>query len=101
MARNRCLASSTVIADHGIANSLPPNPRMPPNDSTAYATRPVITSIMSSSTRPMASPLRLTTRSWVNGEAPSVLRNLYISLHLHAGGHLHLQRLGTLDVRLG
>ena len=46
--------SSTVTADHGSANNLLLIPMKPPNDITAYATRPVVTSIINSSIRPMS-----------------------------------------------
>src|SRR5450432_200329 len=95
----RCLGSSTVSADQGIANNFAPKPMMPPNDNTAYATRPVITSTISSSTRPMSSPAVLTTRSWVRVEAPRVLRKLYM-LRLQARGHGLLQRPGGIGVGL-
>src|SRR5262249_39796448 len=75
----RFLASSTVIADHGSANSLFPIPMKPPNDITAYATRPVVTSTISSSIRPISCPARLTTLSWISDVAPSVLRNFIMT----------------------
>ena len=55
--------ASSVNADHGTAKYFEPMPRKPPNESTAYAIRPPVTSSMIASIVPRSSPLELTTLS--------------------------------------
>ncbi|KAK45987.1 hypothetical protein BG58_14110 [Caballeronia jiangsuensis] len=59
--RKQRLSVSSVSALHGTASSLSPIPRKPPLDSTAYATRPLVTSSMISFSEPTSWPSLLIT----------------------------------------
>src|SRR5262249_25905456 len=62
---NSLFTGSSVRAGHGMANSLFPIFKKPPNDSTAYAMRPEFTSIIRSSIFPRLSPAAFLTLSLV------------------------------------
>src|SRR5262245_56845647 len=77
---NSLLRASSVRAGHGMAKSLFPIFKKPPNESTAYAIRPEFTSIIRSSIFPRLSPAAFLTRSLLIELLESTLGYLVFSI---------------------